>query len=65
MIGYGKECLVRPENGKNERSIAPVISKTKKSGKKTQSAKKQSSKNKKFGGKPISGAPARRKTRKI
>ncbi len=75
LIGYGKDCLVRPESSENKRSNAP----TKRQNAKTSAklgknhdtkaraeavTKKPNSKGKKFGGKPISSAPATRKTQK-
>ncbi len=70
LIGFGKDCLVRPESGKSERSIAPATRqkqnsqkyRTPQGVKSTQ--KKQSPSGKKIGGKSISNAPARQKTNK-
>ena len=67
LIGYGKDCLVRPENGKNERSIAPTSRQNQKDSRKLsqpQGTKKTNRKGKKFGGKPISNAPTTRKNEK-
>ncbi len=67
LIGYGKDCLVRPENGKNERSIAPTSRQNQKDSRKLsqpQGTKKTNRKGKKFGGKPISNAPTTQKNTK-
>jgi hypothetical protein len=67
LIGYGKDCLVRPESNENKRSIAPTSRQNQKDTRKaskSQGSSKPNGKSKKYGGKPISNAPATRKTNK-
>ncbi len=75
LIGYDKDCLVRPESNKNKLPIAPATRQKNKpqakSGKQystkarsESTSKKPSSKTKKFGGKVVMTKPAARKTNK-
>ena len=67
LIGYGKDCLVRPENTEKSRSIAPASRQSQKDSQKnskSQGSSKPNGKGKKYGGKPISNATSTRKNTK-